>query len=76
MIQAAVTVSHGNVQFGGLVTPAQTARFIFWKECGNLSMLLIRGMMTKFKLTNIFGEPNDYILEGKADVKNEDENDN
>jgi len=36
-------------------------------------MLLLRGMMTKFKLTNIFGEPNDYILEGKADVKNEDD---
>ena len=39
----------------------------------NLPMLLLRGMMTKFKLTNIFGEPNDYILEGKADVKNEDD---
>ena len=36
-------------------------------------MLLLRGMMTKFKLTNIFGEPNDYILERKADVKNEDD---
>ena len=38
----------------------------------NLPMLLMRGMMTKFKLTNIFDEPNDYILEkfGKADVKN------
>ena len=35
-------------------------------------MLLMRGMMTKFMLTNIFGEPYDYILEkfGKADVKN------
>ena len=33
----------------------------------------MRGMMTTFRLTNIFGEPNDYILEtfGKAD-----ENDN
>ena len=40
----------------------------------NLPMLLMRGMMTKFMLTNIFGEPNDYILEkfGKADVKNGD----
>ena len=38
-------------------------------------MLLMRGMMTKFMLTNIFGEPNDYILEkfDKADVKNEDD---
>ena len=39
----------------------------------NLPMLLMRGMMTTFKLTNIFGEPNDYILEGKADVKNGDD---
>ena len=38
----------------------------------NLPMLLIQGMMTKFMLTNIFGEPNDYTLEkfGKADGKN------
>ena len=41
----------------------------------NLPMLLMRGMMATFKLTNIFGEPNDYILEkfGKADVKNGDD---
>ena len=42
-------------------------------------MLLMRGMKTKFMLTNIFGEPNDYILGkfGKADVKiRVDENDN
>ena len=26
-------------------------------------MLLMRGKMTKFMLTNIFGEPNDYTLE-------------
>ena len=38
-------------------------------------MLLMRGMMTTFKLTNIYGEPNDYILEkfGKADVQNGDD---
>ena len=38
----------------------------------NLPMLLMRGMMTKFMLTSIFGEPNDYTLEkfGKADGKN------
>ena len=41
----------------------------------NLPMLLLRGMMTKFKLTNIFGEPNDYTLEkfGKAEGKNGDD---
>ncbi len=41
----------------------------------NLPMLLMRGMMTKFMLTNIFGEPNDYILGkfGKADFKNGDD---
>ena len=45
-------------------------------------MLLMRWMMTKVMLTNIFGEPNDYTLEkfGKADGKNGDdwvdENDN
>ena len=34
-------------------------------------MLLMRGMMTKFRLTNIFGNPIDYILGkfGKADDK-------
>ena len=38
----------------------------------NLPMLLMRGMMTKFRHINIFGEPNDYILGkfGKADVNN------
>ena len=41
-------------------------------------MLLMRGMMTTFKLTNIFGEPNDYILEtfGKNEMIGVDENDN
>ena len=38
----------------------------------NLPMLLMRGMMTKFMLTNIFGKPNDYILGkfGKAESSN------
>ena len=38
-------------------------------------MLLMRGMMTTSKLTNIYGEPNDYILEKfcKADVQNGDD---
>ncbi len=41
---------------------------IFWESLTrlNLPMLLMRGMMTKFMLTNNFGEPNDYIL-GKFD---------
>ena len=47
---------------------------IFWASLSRLSlpMLLMRGMMTKFMLTNIFGEPNDYILGkfGKAESSN------
>ena len=47
---------------------------IFWESLArlNLPMLLMRGMMTKFMLTNIFGEPNDYILGkfGKAESSN------
>ena len=63
-IQAAVTVSHGNVQFGGLVRPwliivTHSQIYILGKR---LAMLLMRGMMTTFKLTNNFGEPNDYIF--------------
>ena len=44
---------------------------IFWESLArlNLPMLLMRGMMTKFMLTNNYGEPNDFILGkfGKAD---------
>ena len=43
-------------------------------------MLLLRGMMTKFMLTNTFGEPNDYILKARLMLRMEmigvDENDN
>ena len=50
---------------------------IFWESLTrlNLPMLLLRGMMTKFMLTTIFGKPNDYILGkfGKADFKNGDD---
>ena len=37
---------------------------IFWESLArlNLPMLLMRGMMSKFMLTNNFGEPNDFIL--------------
>ena len=78
-IQGAVTAPHGNVQFGRLVRPCfiivtHSQIYILGKSLArlNLPMLLMRGMMTTFKLTNIFGEPNDYIFEkfGKADVKN------
>ena len=78
-IQAAVTVPDGNIQFGGLVRPwfiivTHSQIYILGKSLArlNLPMLLMRGMMTTFKLTNILGEPNDYIFEKfvKADVKN------
>ena len=50
--------------------------YIFWQSLArlNLPMLLMRGMMTKFMLKSIFGEPNDYTLEkfGKPDGKNGD----
>ena len=41
----------------------------------SLPIILMRGMMTTFMLTNIFGEPNDYTLEkfGKAEGKNGDD---
>ena len=48
----------------------------------NLLMLLMQGMMTKFMLTNIFGEPNDYTLESltrlmvRMEMLGVDENDN
>ena len=77
---AAVRGSHGNVQFGGLVRPGlilfseHSQIYILEKSLArlNLPMLLMRGMMTKFMLTNIFGEPNDYILGkfGKAESSN------
>ena len=67
-IQAAVTVPHGNVQFGGVVSPGliivstHSQIYILDKSLTrlNLPMLLMRGMMTKFMLTDIFCEPNDY----------------
>ena len=47
---------------------------IFWESLArlNLPMLLMRGMMTKFMLTNNYGEPNDFILGkfGKAKSSN------
>ncbi len=48
---------------------------IFWESLArlNLPMLLMRGMMTKFMLTNIFGEPNNLGKFDKADVKNGDD---
>ena len=39
----------------------------------NLPMLLMRGMMTTFKLPNIFDEPNDYILKNLASHDNVDD---
>ena len=64
MIQAAVTVPYGNVQFGGLIRPGlnivrtHSQIYISGKSLARLilPMLLMRGMMTRFMLTNIFGE--------------------
>ena len=54
-IQAAVTVPHGNIQFGGLVRPGRLTTHsqinILRKSLArlNLPMLLMRGMMTTFQ---------------------------